>query len=136
MNHIDAMKQAVEWANGHGEVVFWGGGWGAVAKMNKWLEALRQAIEQAEKKEPVGFVHPEDLQSVTLGHNSYAAIYVETEGHTGGIPLYTSPPQREWVGLTDEEIIYEWELCRASIPRYFGFARGIADRLRSKNHVN
>ena len=50
------------------------------------------------------------------------------------IPLYTAPPQREWVGLTDEEIIYEWELWRASIPRYVGFAKGIEAKLKGKNH--
>ena len=76
---------------------------GSSYKTHTAATALYRAIEQADAQEPVGFVHPEDLQSVTLGHNSYAAIYVETEGHTGGIPLYTTPPQHEWVGLTEDE---------------------------------
>jgi hypothetical protein len=47
---IEAMKQALEWANEHGETVFFGGGIDAVNKMNEWTAALRQAIEQAEKQ--------------------------------------------------------------------------------------
>ena len=99
------MKQALEaLENGKKVREFEGGTLFQPDLEDEAITALRQAIEQAKKQEPVGFVHPEDLQSVTLGHNSYAAIYVETEGHTGGIPLYTEPPQREWVGLTGEEL--------------------------------
>jgi len=41
--------------------------------------------------------------------------------------------QRTWVGLTDEEVKYEWDVWKASLPRYVGFAKGIEAKLRSKN---
>jgi hypothetical protein len=51
------------------------------------------------------------------------------------IPLYTTPPaQRQWVGLTDEEVNYQWTVWRASLPRYAGFAKAIEAKLRSKNN--
>ena len=50
------------------------------------------------------------------------------------IPLYARPqPTREWVGLTDEEIKHEWEVWRASLPRYVGFAKGLEAKLKEKN---
>jgi hypothetical protein len=50
--------------------------------------------------------------------------------------LYTTPPaaQRPWVGLTDEEVKHEWEVWRASLPRYIGFAQGIETKLKEKNN--
>jgi hypothetical protein len=48
----------------------------------------------------------------------------------GEIPLFT---QRQWVGLTDEEVKHEWAVWRANVPRYAGFAKGIEAKLKEKN---
>ena len=49
----------------------------------------------------------------------------------GGVqPLYTTPPQRTWVGLTDEEI---WA-CLPKDPDEMVFARAIEVKLSSKNY--
>ena len=32
-------------------------------------------------------------------------IWREVTAGSAGVPLYTTPPQRTWVGLTDEEIL-------------------------------
>ena len=50
--------------------------------------------------------------------------------------LYTTTPaaQRPWVGLTDEEVKHEWEVWRASLPRYIGFAQGIETKLKERNN--
>ena len=53
-------------------------------------------------------------------------------------PLYTTPPpQREWVGLTDEEIDKAWEWAQKSSPhgvtRIKVFANAIETKLREKN---
>ena len=50
-------------------------------------------------------------------------------------PLYTAPPKREWVGLTDEEInsvCYkrDWTAPWTNTT----FARAIEAKLREKNH--
>ena len=47
---------------------------------------------------------------------------------------YTAPPSKPWVSLTDEEIEHEWVKWKASVPRYYGFAKGIEAALRSKNN--
>ena len=60
-------------------------------------EELRQALAQPEQ-EPVGYVTIETISSWAKVP-SIKWFKKPTEG-----PLYTAPPKREWVGLTDEEI--------------------------------
>ena len=62
-------------------------------------EALRQALAQPEQ-EPVAYVTIEPaLDGDWRKCPSIKWLNKPTEG-----PLYTAPPKREWVGLTDEEI--------------------------------
>lgn len=57
-------------------------------------------------------------------------------------PLYTSPPSREWVGLSDEEIYPMADVCYSEFEGVMGkgfvfdrykFARAIDVALREKN---
>ena len=41
--------------------------------------------------------------------------------------------QRQWVGLTDEEISELWAVSRAAVPRYATYASLVEAKLRSKN---
>ena len=58
----------------------------------------------------------------------------------GRVPLYTEPPKREWVGLTDEEIqdlSYLAQKIDEGNAAWFdrwGFARAIEAKLKEKNH--
>lgn len=55
--------------------------------------------------------------------------YVEVEDVK--IPLYTAPPKREWVGLTDEEIsTIDWKHNET----LHDYARAIEAKLKEKNH--
>ena len=56
--------------------------------------ALRQAIAEAEKQEPVGYVSES-------GKGAYLLLGVGLEDDT---PLYAAPPKREWVGLHEHEL--------------------------------
>jgi hypothetical protein len=47
------------------------------------------------------------------------------------IALYTAPPQREWVGLTDEEAR---ELCVANVPYVIDMVRALEAKLKEKNN--
>jgi len=49
----------------------------------------------------------------------------------GAIPVYTTPLQREWQGLTDEEIRQEY--FSYPVIGNWGFARAIEAKLREKN---
>ena len=50
-------------------------------------------------------------------------------------PLYTTPPQRTWVGLTDEEIkrIGKLDLDSNYFGLWYDFAKAIEDKLKEKN---
>ena len=85
----------------HPEIVdlMYGDDWAAVAKEK--TEALRQALAQS-KQEPVAWVLNREL----FWPSEYEII---SEDGDNAIPLYTAPPKRAWVGLTDEEIKeYKW----------------------------
>jgi hypothetical protein len=66
------------------------------------ITALRQAIKQAQKQEPVAHMYPCDLEefkSREMCAYAYSIEYVSaSKGET--IPLYTSPPQHQ--PLSDE----------------------------------
>ena len=61
-----------------------------------------------------------------------------TEGYED-VPLYTAPPQRTWVGLTDEEVrdLWSWsatsEAEKTANTQQHAFARAIEAKLKEKN---
>ena len=61
-------------------------------RLHEENQALRHALSQPEK-EPVCFLR-ETAWSYEIAHWD----------DPKGFPVYTAPPKREWVGLTDEEI--------------------------------
>jgi hypothetical protein len=119
---IEAMKQAVEAFEHIKKYVTDDGAmpenWDAYHEKEYYaLEALRQAIEQAERKPVKSF--------------------------SGGVPWYaTDAPKHEdddiqeykkpWVGLTDEEIDYLEDAIDPAMYRVF--ARRIEAKLKEKNH--
>ena len=116
----------------HPEIVglMYGNDWAKIAKER--TEALRQALAQPEQ-EPVGYVTIETISSWAKVP-SIKWFKKPTQG-----PLYTAPPKREWVGLTDSEVI---EMAKASdiwggdISRaILEFAASIEIKLEEKNSV-
>ena len=86
------------------------------------ITALRSRLAQPEQ-EPVAYIE----------HHKGGDNLVWDDPGGKRSPLYTAPPQRTWVGLTDEEVKNEWVVWRASLPRYVGFAKGIEAKLKEKN---
>jgi hypothetical protein len=82
------------------------------------ITSLRQAIEQAEQQEPYKFAMEVECNNCGTKQS--------------GIITFTPPP-RQWVGLTPEEVKHQWEVWRANAPRYIGFAKGIEEKLKEKN---
>ena len=64
---------------------------------NKAITALRTAIAEAEKQEPYGYFR----------YDMRLDAWVQSRDSNKGVAFYTIPPaaQRDWVGLTDEEIL-------------------------------
>ena len=92
------------------------------ARMQEEIDELRQALET--KQEPVAWISEG-------GDVSRSKRYMDEMGFKCN-PLYTAPPKREWVGLTDQEIheIDGYEEDR----KMYRFARTIEAKLREKNH--
>jgi hypothetical protein len=117
MNHIEAMKQALSVLE-TGEYI------GGVT------ERLRQAIEQAEKQKPYAYIYETNGQfgvHQSLRHEQYNGRYPDKT-----IPVYTSPPKREWVGLTQEDIDIAFDDTQEG-GGFDDFARAIEAKLKEKN---
>jgi len=125
---IEAMKQALEaWQTSV---------YGSERHHKAMLLAMTNmghAIEQAEKQEPVAWITHESKWRLTGGGNAGGTVPVHAkQSNTAKYPLYTTPqPQREWVGLTDEEI----DKCCDFPLNALGMknVRKIEAKLRSKN---
>jgi hypothetical protein len=86
------------------------------------ITALRQAIEQAEKQVPVGYFQL-DLRM---------DAWVQNRDNKKGVPFYTAPPKREWVGLTVGEI----DVCgfdKNSDACPYDFYQAIEAKLKERN---
>jgi hypothetical protein len=94
--------------------------------INQAITAIKQALAAPTVQEPVGEVSGHDW--------STGLLYRDLEP---GTPLYTTPPaaQRQWVGLTDEEIRHI-NRSTMSLPIeevLNSFARAIEAKLKEKN---
>jgi hypothetical protein len=49
------------------------------------------------------------------------------------VALYTTPPQRPWVGLTPEEILDLFDLNNVYGSKWIEFARAVETKLKEKN---
>lgn len=89
------------------------------------IEALRAALAQGEQ-EPHGYLWFTRHMEQRFTHR----IPKEDERIGDVKPVYTAPPQREWQGLTDEEIREIWG---SYFSRGVEFARAIEAELKEKN---
>jgi len=113
------------WRHHDGELCF-GGGWFIVVA----VLPQGQISNHYEAKDWNLFAIPEVERAL-----------FEFDGHTGNdvierLEAYTTPqPQREWVGLTDEEIALVCAECAASAHSWndISFARAIEQALKEKN---
>ena len=93
-------------------------------KVLKAITSLRQAIAKAEKQEPVGHADL-GIDNIYLFNDQEQRVIPE-----GRQPLYTHPPKREWVGLTDEEIK---QIAIDTPIDGMRFARALEAKLKEKN---
>jgi len=80
-------------------------------------------------QEPVAWMNPSWIDPDTRGwqSDSFESIPIE-----GWLPIYTTPPQRPWVGLTDKEVdqFHNWKDCTWSTNE---LVRHVEATLRIKN---
>lgn len=95
------------------------------------LTALRQAIAQAEKQEPVAWVEGlEKPQPRCVTNLKYLSV-AEVDAGVQFIPLYAASPSKPWVSLTDEELVDAYGLSKGG--DYTRFARAIEAKLKERN---
>jgi hypothetical protein len=85
-------------------------------------EALRARLAQPEP-EPVAWHEPGAYGNVT--------VYKKWADENGWVPLYTAPPQREWQGLTEDEVL---ALGKQYYNSPVSLMYAVEAKLKEKNH--
>jgi len=97
--------------------------------INEAIAALKERLAQPEQ-EPVAWAMDYDIESVLSGFSTSlmgTAMRIESAFPKHRVKLlYTTPPQRPWVGLTDEELN---QICNSL--DYYG-DRGLVQLIESK----
>jgi hypothetical protein len=95
------------------------------------LGHYREALKQHLTKEPVAMLE----RDPSIGRLRVTYEDAITELEKGVYPLYIKPPQREWQGLTDEEILEEYRQSYGDDGNLTDvyFARAIEATLKAKN---
>lgn len=111
------------------------------------IDALRAALEQPDHTEqPLEMVAPAAwiFTWYEIANDRYVRRIIDCEERPNIpgydlIPLYTAPPQREWQGLTDEEIdkVTDSQWSRNNHKPIYAahraYARAIEAKLKEKN---
>jgi hypothetical protein len=108
---------------------------GVEADANKAITALRTAIAEAEKQEPVAWLEPEWGEKICPEVGYEVTMTDDHPKDLCWIPLYTTPPaaqRKEWQGLTDEEVKdIVWNLPYEPSQEHI---RAIEAKLKEKNN--
>jgi hypothetical protein len=88
-------------------------------------------------QETVAWIRGSGLEMLKLENGGHATVYASEGMSNHSQPLYTTPPaaQRQWVGLTDEEIteLEETTTCLANESWLRNLTRAIEAKLKEKN---
>jgi hypothetical protein len=82
-------------------------------------------------------MYPEPEPVAWISHNA-GLYHGKPDESLNPLPLYTAPPQRKWVGLTENEIKHLWyEACQTNLELtsqlIVHLARNIEAKLKEKN---
>jgi hypothetical protein len=89
------------------------------------ITAIKEALAQP-KQEPVAY-----LCENAVGHKYFR--WKKPSSTYKPIALYTTPPQRTWVGLTDEELSEVYNQADWDTVNGWEYERAIEARLKEKN---
>ena len=101
------------------------------AEIDTAMDALRERLAQPEQ-EPVAWIcegsASDEKHAIDYWQEDIDAIPIGTQ-------LYTTPPQRPWVGLTDEEIksLPSWWPSYEDAPALIQLVKDVEAKLKEKN---
>ena len=101
-----------------------------VVPWNDALDGMKAALEA--KDEPVAWISATELlvmRGNALGGAKDWRVNLGLEPEEGDVGLYTTPPQREWVGLTEAECGVLWKVDMTP----FDYYQAIEAKLKEKN---
>jgi hypothetical protein len=105
-----------------------------IARLHGEIDALKERLAQPEQ-EPVAWgVFEGNLHDMFFTQEEAQEMAKLKGTHAKVKPLYTTPPQRTWVWLTDEDIgdaYVAWD--DADGASFADFARAIEAKLKQKN---
>ena len=103
----------------------------AKADVDLTLGMLRQEKETAQpEQEPVGFTIQSEIDYAKSNPKEYAGFWAnKDDDDEDWIALYTTPPQRTWVGLTKAQCGVLWKTNMTPFEYY----QAIEDKLKEKN---
>jgi hypothetical protein len=87
-------------------------------------------FEKLKKDEPVAWFWFDERDGGEWIHIADNQVNAEKFGDAKVIPLYTTPPQRTWVGLTDEDVENCLDVAEGSLGRVLSL---IEAKLKEKN---
>ena len=101
--------------------------------VNQTITAIKEALAQPEQ-EPVAWGHPNS--SITGRKQALMMVNLEIPSNAQypelWVPLYTTPPQRTWVDLTDEDKQIAFDDTQEG-GGFWEFADAIEAKLKEKN---
>lgn len=109
-------------------------------RLHEEIDELRNYIEQAKKQQALDKKADNarelglDYEPVAWMEDSIEFYAKDHPTNSCTIPLYTAPPRKEWVGLTDDEIwLKTRDINRDEKGWGIKFARAIEAKLKEKN---
>jgi len=119
----EALKLALEALNA--KVI---GTTGRMQKTHNAITAIKEALAQPAQEPVAWMVYTQDGQSVYVTDNP-----TDIQEGQRALPLYTAPPQREWVGLTDEQQEEMYQMTDNIADCRTCYFQGIADAEAAHN---
>jgi len=99
------------------------------------LEEAQQP-QRADKQEPVAYIHRNEFNEYRLEpHDNFD---IKSIPFNVDVPLFKSPQQRTWVGLTEEDKTKLWDRAEKrgayqGVPSFIALIQEVEAKLKEKN---
>jgi len=134
---IEVLKQALEALD---NLMYWDNGKPEYDEARKAIKSLRQAIAELESQEPIGYLSEGGAERLVAKKQAHEQIK-NFRLFAHDVPVYTQPPQRTWVDLTDtqiEKVYFKVVAEHRGAPMPWGqvqFGKAVLEKFKEKNNA-